>query len=148
MEKNIPLMAKIVVAPTVLGMVLFGLWLGFGTITLKAFLLNYLLCFALALLVLILLPTDKIALFAIERLKLHPEKLPFSIFMNSTVNIAFALFVGFGSTFLNVFILAKQSMHVVLTGMLKTFLPMFLASYIISSICLKQYNKFLTKRSS
>jgi len=80
-------------------------------------------------------------------LKLHPEKLPFGIFMNSTVNIAFALFVGFCSTFLNVFILAKQSMHVVLTGMLKTFLPMFLAGYIIPSICLKQYNKFWAKIS-
>ncbi len=67
MEKNIPLMAKIVVAPTVLGMVLFALWLGSGTITLKAFLLNYLLCFALALLVLIILPTNQIAIFAIER---------------------------------------------------------------------------------
>lgn len=148
MQKNIPLMAAIVVVPTVLGMVLFGLWSGSGTITLKAFILNYILGFALAMLVLLVLPTDKIANFFITRFKLDPTKLPFTIWMNASINIAFAFIVGFGSTFLNVFILAKQSMHTVFMGMLKTFLPMFLVSYIISSVCLKQYNKIMAKRAS
>lgn len=147
MEKNMPMMARIVVAPTVLAMVIVGQLMGKGPLILSRVFISYIVGFVLAAAALAAIPLHKIAGFLIEKIKLIPESAMFTIAMNAIINLVFSLIVGFGSTYLNVRVFGQQSMVVVMDAMIKSFIPMFIISYIVSSTCLKMYKKTLEKNS-
>lgn len=133
------LMAR-VLTPTVLAAVLFGQILGNGNFNLLVFILNFIVAFISASVVLALLPLDKIGGYLIKN-NVNPKSLKFEVLMNVIINIFFAVVIGFVIIFLNIVIIQKLPISLVVPEFLKGLIPMFIVTFIVSFFAFRYHNK-------
>ena len=145
MEKNMPKLMVRVLLPTVIGAVIFGQLMAVGKIIPKLFLINFIVAFIGASVVLALLPLNKIGGYLVVKKKMDPKGLKFEIVINCIINIFFALIIGILIITVNLCIINKLPFSAVIQEFLKSLIPTYIVTTIISFFAFRIHNNIEMK---
>lgn len=145
MEKNMPKLMVRVLLPTVIGAVVFGQLMAVGKIIPKLFIINFIVAFIGASIVLALLPLNKIGGYLVVKKKMDPKGLKFEIAINCIINVFFALIIGILVVTVNLCIINKMPFSAVIPKFLKSLIPTYIVTTVISFFAFRIHNNIEMK---
>ena len=109
--------------------------------------LNFVVAYPLACLAGLLIPAEKFGAWVCKRLGLKLGPL-YAVGMVFSINLIFTLFFSSVMTWFNAVFLAKQGMYVLLPGIVRNYIPMWLVSSFVSGVIGKPIGRLAERKQN